>query len=184
MPRRAKPPRLYLDSSRGEWVIRDREHFVRTGCLEADTDGASAKLAEYLANVHRPTKSRSPLIADVLLMYIEEHLTHSVARRQNFHFAKNVEKYWGDKRASDITPESQGGASLRFFERHCAIGTVVRSVPCQKCRTCGSRQTPSRGNGGLPGASWRGCCGPGAGSPISAGSSSSGTTQVPQWSDL
>jgi hypothetical protein len=39
-------------------------------------------------------------------MYIEEHLTHSVARRQNFHFAKNVEKYWGDKRASDITPES------------------------------------------------------------------------------
>jgi hypothetical protein len=38
--RRYLGPYLYLDPSRGQWVIRDRDRFRRTGCAEAEKEKA------------------------------------------------------------------------------------------------------------------------------------------------
>ena len=40
MPRKSTRPRLYLDPKRKQWVVRDGDTFVRTGCDAANKVGA------------------------------------------------------------------------------------------------------------------------------------------------
>src|ERR1700758_4020396 len=69
MPRRRAPPRLYLDPTRRDWIIRDGGVFIRTSCAEADRDRAEQQLAHYLGQKHQPEVGPNPLIVDVLNIY-------------------------------------------------------------------------------------------------------------------
>lgn len=80
MPRRAKPPRLYLRSRPGReptWVILDSGKEVGTGASEGDRGAAEAALEEYLAAKRHPTFGKGNpawvLIDDVLAEYGEKH---------------------------------------------------------------------------------------------------------------
>ena len=106
MPRKAKPPRLYLDRERGQWAIRDGSRFVRTGCAEADNVGAEKQLEKYIASKYRPAAVASPVIADVLLVYAKERLPKTRAAAKSAHNISNLTPFWGKKRASDVNAEN------------------------------------------------------------------------------
>src|SRR5262245_54947103 len=106
MPRRRAAPRLYLDSGRGQWAIRDGARFIRTGCAEADRDGAEARLAAYLGAKHKPQPSPTPLIANVLLAYSAEHLPHTRAAKNAAYNIGNLSAWWGDKKLADVTAKN------------------------------------------------------------------------------
>jgi integrase len=117
MPRRAKPPRLYLDPDRRTWIIRDGSSSVRTGCAEGQIREAEAKLHEYLGAKHRPEAKGNPLIADALIVYHDERLAHTKSLHSNLTVWRDAAKWWGDKHVSDINPsnsrayvESKGAA--------------------------------------------------------------------------
>ena len=103
MPRRRSPPRLYLDGTRQQWVIRDGPRLVRTGCAEPNRDGAEARLAAYLGQKHTPQRGPAPLIADVLLAYASEHLPHTSSSKNAAYNVGNLSAWWGDKKLSDVT---------------------------------------------------------------------------------
>lgn len=102
MPRKAKGPRLYFDRQRGQYVIRDGQSFVRTGCVESENAGAEKKLAEYIARKYRPTPTASPVIADVLLVYARERLPKTKAPDKSAHNISNLAPFWGAKKADDV----------------------------------------------------------------------------------
>lgn len=104
MPRRSHGPRLYLDKRRNQWIIRDGTSFVRTGCARSDNEGAEKRLSEYIASKYRPAPTPAPLIADVLLFYAQEHLPTTAAANKAAHNISNLTKFWGLKKASDVTP--------------------------------------------------------------------------------
>ena len=107
MPRRRAPPRLYLDRSRRQWVIRDGASFVRTGLGEADRGRAEKQLAAYLGRKHQPERGPDPLIVDVLNIYATEHMPHCAStRRSGTYNAMSLLNWWGVKRASDVTPQA------------------------------------------------------------------------------
>ena len=103
MPRRRSPPRLHLDTTRRQWVIRDGQRLLRTGCAEPDRHGAEARLAAYLGQKHTPQRGPSPLIADVLLAYASEHLPHTRSSKNAAYNVGNLSGWWGDKKLSDVT---------------------------------------------------------------------------------
>jgi integrase len=102
MPRKAQGPRLYLDPRRKQWVIRDGQNFVRTGCARADHEGAQKRLAEYIGSKYRPAPSPSPLIADVLLAYSQEHLPTTLAAANSAFNINNLKGFWGAKKLLDV----------------------------------------------------------------------------------
>ncbi len=80
MPRRAKPPRLYLRDRPGRernWVILDSGKEISTGAGEGDGRAAEAALEEYLAAKRKPNFGRGHpawvLIDDVLAEYGDRH---------------------------------------------------------------------------------------------------------------
>ena len=97
------PPRLYLDGTRRQWVIRDGPRLVRTGCAEPNRDGAEARLAAYLGQKHTPQRGPAPLIADVLLAYASEHLPHTSSSKNAAYNVGNLSAWWGNKKLSDVT---------------------------------------------------------------------------------
>jgi integrase len=103
MPRRRSPPRLYLDPTRRQWVIRDGQRLVRTGCAEPDRHGAEARLAAYLEQKHTPQRGPSPLIADVLFAYASEHLPHTRSSKNAAYNVGNLSAWWENKKLSDVT---------------------------------------------------------------------------------
>src|SRR5260370_11972990 len=103
MPRRRSPPRLYLDTERGQWLIRDGAHRVRTGFAESDRASAEKRLAEYLGEKHRPEAGPDPLIADILNVYTTEHLQHKPSAKNSAYNVGSLSKFWGSKKLSDVT---------------------------------------------------------------------------------
>lgn len=103
MPRRAKGPRLYIDPSRDQWVIRDGSHFVRTGCARNDAVAAQKALARYIASKYQPEPSCEPLIADVLLAYLTEHAPHTRSPENVEYSVAGLSDWWGDKTVQDVT---------------------------------------------------------------------------------
>lgn len=103
MPRRKTGPRLYLDPKRRQWVIRDGPHFVRTGCVEADTGGAEKALRWYLSRKHEPQRASDPALADILLVYLREHIPHTSRPKDGGYYIASIEAWWGDKKLSDVT---------------------------------------------------------------------------------
>src|SRR5262249_36857857 len=106
MPRKRSPPRLYLDPSRNDWVIRDGSSFIRTGCAEADRHGAESRLAAYLGQKHTPQRGPDPLIADILLTYASEHVPHTRRPKDAAYTVGVLSSWWGDKRLSGVTAKS------------------------------------------------------------------------------
>jgi integrase len=106
MPRKRKGARPYLDTARGEWVIRDGTRFIRTGRAESARSEAERQLGEYLGEKYRPQPNPTPAIADVLLTYWNEHLSHGESKRANKSTITNLTAWWGDKLVSDITPDN------------------------------------------------------------------------------
>jgi integrase len=102
MPRRRSPPRLYLDRKRGQWVIRDGSSFVRTGCAESDRGAAEKFLANYLGQKHQPESGPDPLIADVLLVYAQEHVPHTRAAANTLYNINSLARWFQARRLSDI----------------------------------------------------------------------------------
>lgn len=103
MPRPAKGPRLYLDTTRDQWTIRDGSSFIRTGCARDETLAAEHALSDYLAGKHRVVPSASPLIADVLLAYSNEHVPHTRSSKNIEYTIDNLARWWGDKSLLDVT---------------------------------------------------------------------------------
>jgi integrase len=103
MPRSAKGPRLYLDSKRQQWIIRDRASFVRTGCPTDDIKGAEKALQEYLGAKHQPRSGPDPLIADVLLAYSRDHLPHTKSAAKAASNISALAAWWGARRVSGVT---------------------------------------------------------------------------------
>lgn len=108
MPRRAKGPRLYLDSKRQQWVIRDGPRFVRTGASESDRGAAEKHLAQYIAHKYKPAATGAPLIADILSIYGEEVAVHKKKKSaRNIGYCINaLLNWWGTKTVADITTKS------------------------------------------------------------------------------
>jgi integrase len=106
MPRRAKPPRLYLDPNRQCWIIRDGARFIRTGAGEGERGKAEKALAEYIGIKHKPEPSAAPLIADVLTVYADEVASHRKTARNVAYNISNLLKWWGEKTVADITTKS------------------------------------------------------------------------------
>jgi crotonobetainyl-CoA:carnitine CoA-transferase CaiB-like acyl-CoA transferase len=77
MPRRSSGPRLYWDKSRGTWLIIDGSFNRRTGCGAADIKQAERALRDYIEGKHKPAATETPLIADVLAAYADEHIKQS-----------------------------------------------------------------------------------------------------------
>jgi integrase len=103
VPRRAKGPYLYLDKARAQWVVRDGQRFVRTGCDQADARGAEKFLAEHIGAKYSPRPHASPLIADVLLAYSRDRVPHQI-RADNAEYNVNaLAAWWSDKSVSDIS---------------------------------------------------------------------------------
>jgi integrase len=80
MPRRTKPPRLYLRDRGGReptWVILDSGKEISTGAREQDGRAAETALEEYLAAKRHPDFGRghpaAVLIDDVLAEYGDKH---------------------------------------------------------------------------------------------------------------
>jgi integrase len=103
MGRKRRAPRLWLDQRPGRgWVILDGPRFIRTGCAESDRAGAEKQLAEYLGAKHKPQLSDDPLIADILNVYITEHLAHTRSVKNAIYNVESLVRWWGTKKLLDI----------------------------------------------------------------------------------
>lgn len=106
MPRRKAPPRLYLDSKRQQWIIRDGSKFVRTGLDRGRVAEAETALASYIGVKHTPSPSNDPLIEEVLAAYVHEHAPH-IARPSDVQYhVRSLLARWQGKRVSMVTAKA------------------------------------------------------------------------------
>ena len=70
--------------------------------LKSVRRGAEARLAAYLAKAHAQART-APLVADILLVYANEHLPHTRSAKNAAYNVGNLSKWWGHKRLSDLT---------------------------------------------------------------------------------
>ncbi len=114
MPRPTKGARLWLDPSERTWVIRDGSVKRRTGCSEADRQGAEEALGVYISEKFRPASRESDLsrlsIAEVLTAYGREHAPHVRAPATIGYSIAALAGWWGERRLSDIR-----GATCRAY---------------------------------------------------------------------
>lgn len=113
MPRKRKPPHLFVRTERrqnGEtqrvWIIKDGELQRRTGCTEDEIGKAEKCLAEYIAEKYRPkrenAKSSEISIADILNIYLDFKLAKSPRPRELIASIGRLNDYWGEKPVSEI----------------------------------------------------------------------------------
>jgi integrase len=103
MPRKAKGARLYLDPQRREWVIRDGSYFGRTGVPEENAAWAEKLLAQHIAEKYRPEPSSSPLIADVLNVYLREHVPTTRGAKNTLYNINSLAEWFGGLQCAHIT---------------------------------------------------------------------------------
>lgn len=116
MPRRSKGPRLYLRGRAGrasQWVVRDGEREVGTGCGAGDREGAERALARYLEGKYTPRSTGGRLagilIADVMTLYLREHAPSVAAPDFLAHTATPIIEWWGERTLADIKGQSCRG---------------------------------------------------------------------------
>lgn len=102
MPRKSKGARLYLDPNRREWIIRDGSHFGRTGVPEEKPEWAEKLLADYIASKYEPEPSSSPLIADVLNVYLKEHIPQTKSKSNTIYNVGALAGFFGDRSLRDV----------------------------------------------------------------------------------
>lgn len=103
MPRRSSGPRLWWDKSRETWIIIDGRFNRRTGCGAADIKQAERALRDYIESKYKPATGPNPILADVLAVYAEEHIKHTVSGKHILYDIGHLNRWWGTKRVSDIT---------------------------------------------------------------------------------
>lgn len=103
MPRRKAPPRLYLDTKRGSWIIRDGARFIRTGCAREHVAEAENELANYIGEKYAPPASNDPTILEVLAAYADDVVAHRASRRNISYQLGSLSKWWAGKKSSDVT---------------------------------------------------------------------------------
>jgi integrase len=123
MPRKSKGARLYLDPARREWVIRDGSYFSRTGVPGSKPEWAEKLLADYIAEKYKPEPSSSPLIADVLNVYLKEHVPHTKAAKNTLYNVSALADWFGSDRVSDITARA-----CRAFVQHRGVASGRRDL--------------------------------------------------------
>jgi hypothetical protein len=102
MPRRSSGPKLWFDKERESWTIVDGRSRHRTGCGPSEIKRAEAALRNYIEGKHQPAKSETPLIADVIAAYAEEHVKDLVSGKSISYDLEKLTKWWGTKRVTDI----------------------------------------------------------------------------------
>lgn len=106
MPRRSSGPRLWWDRNREAFTIIDGRSNHRTGFGAADIKQAERALRAYIEKKHRPTATETPVIADILAAYAEEHIAHVVSGKHILYDIGHLNKWWGAKRVTDINAAS------------------------------------------------------------------------------
>src|ERR1700688_4363821 len=106
MPRPKSGPRLWLDKERQAWSVIDGRRAIRTGCGKGDLPGAQKFLEAYLAAHHTEAAGADPLIADVLKVYSDEHLSTKVSAYSVSYDMDNLTDWWGAKTVGEITTEN------------------------------------------------------------------------------
>jgi integrase len=126
MPRRQRPPRLWLRPGRktgkgqtkrsAVWIILDRGRQIATGCTEGEDTAAQAALAEYIQQQHRPSRKERDIesiaIADVLSIYEEDRGASQVNQAKFYERLGRLNEFWGALRLSDVT-----GVTCREYVR-------------------------------------------------------------------
>jgi integrase len=121
MPRRSSGPRLWQDKSRNSWTIVDGNKRIRTGYPLGEDSAAQKALAEYIAKNHRPDGDPNPKICDVILAYQMDHVEGLPSEDSISNDLVRLGKWWGDKRASDITADN-----VKKYTKHRGGKTTVR----------------------------------------------------------
>jgi integrase len=126
MPRKASPPRLYLRPDDRTWIIRDRGHSERTGCVEGDRSGAEIRLADYLAQKHasRPAaggKSGAVSIGEVLRVYAMEHAPTVARPGLIADHIEGLAPFWAHRMVSSIK-----GQTCRAFAASRSTQSMAR----------------------------------------------------------
>lgn len=128
MPRRAKGARLYFDTSREQYVIRDGRSFVRIGTRSLDE--AQKRLSGYIASKQRPVAHESPLISSMLEAYTNDVAAHRTSAVNIGYNIGSLLNWWGTKVAAEITARNcrayaatktnaAAGADLKFLRAAC-----------------------------------------------------------------
>ena len=108
MSRRSKGPHLWLHRRPGyaaTWRIIDKGRQISTGFSEAEYREAEEALARYIAEKYNPRKSSSLneiFIADVIKVYLEEHVP--TTKRPDFliYTAESILNWWGEKTLAEV----------------------------------------------------------------------------------
>ena len=108
MPRRALGPRIWFESRRGQWIIRDGSVFIRTGC--AGWAGAEKCLAEYMRS--RGLKPRIVKVAIGAVYFV-------TAQEADFPI-----KIGFSQRAQNLA------ARLEGIQNGCPYKLSVAAIPC------------------------------------------------------
>jgi integrase len=112
MPRKRKPPRLYLrqrDGREPQWVILDGAREVGTGCSARDYQGAEKALERFLAEKYTPPAtgtSRDLLIAEVLTYYAKERMPRTERPDAIRVSLMPLSEFWAGKTVSEIRRQS------------------------------------------------------------------------------
>lgn len=121
MPRRSSGPKLWFDKKRQSFTIVDGRSNHRTGFGPADLRRAEQALRSYIEDKHRPAETETPLIADILSAYATEHIEHTVSGKHIQYDLRNLAKWWGAKRVTDINAHS-----TRAYIAHRSAGASAR----------------------------------------------------------
>ena len=120
MPRPSKGPRLRLQRAKDRapnWVIRDGQRTIGTGCDERDRRGAERKLALYILKKHDPAKAisnasdpNSIKIADALaieIVRIGASAMPKVRKTELITVCQNMGNWFGDRTVGDLNGDLQ-----------------------------------------------------------------------------
>ena len=103
MPRVSSGPHLWLDEARDKWTIIDGKRQKRTGFTKGDARKAQQTLADYIGAKHVVSNGPEPPLADVLAVYLREHIpiieSSSIAKYR----VGTLEEWWGDKELKDVS---------------------------------------------------------------------------------
>lgn len=112
MPRKRKPPRLYLRERAGrgaQWVILDGTREIGTGCLAGDDQKAEKFLADYLTSKYTAPSANSGrelLVTEALAFYAKERLPNITAIAVTQCSLLHLAEFWDGNTLSDITRQT------------------------------------------------------------------------------
>ncbi len=118
MPRRAKPPRLWLEEREGresKWIILDSGRKISTGIDRADAEGAARALEAYISEKYEPSGSSNPAsvsIAEVLENYLRLHVPNLGEQANPRRHVRDLVEWWAGKTVADV----KGKSCREYFE--------------------------------------------------------------------